>query len=164
MKNSLQKDLSEFSIEFVELHLPSLPELPPQYHTIKNVPPNLMPTLMQAFQMSSSSFSSIISNLKPDLLIYDGFQPWAPKLASSQGIPAVLFSISGATQLAFFHHMHTYGNATNFPYPAIYSLDYEQKDLKAQGESIKLKMQTKVLHLGYSNNLVTLFWSRPVKE
>ncbi|XP_022861837.1 beta-D-glucosyl crocetin beta-1,6-glucosyltransferase-like [Olea europaea var. sylvestris] len=139
MKNSLQKDLSDFSIEFVELHLPSLPELPPQYHTTKNVPPNLMPTLMQAFQLSSSSFSSIISNLKPDLLIYDGFQPWAPKLASSQGIPAVLFSISGATQLSFFHHMHTYGNATNFPYPAIYSWDYELKDLKAQGESIKVK-------------------------
>ncbi|KAL2530393.1 UDP-glycosyltransferase 91C1 [Forsythia ovata] len=138
IKNSLQKNLSDFSIEFVELHLPSLPELPPHYHTTKNVPPNLMPTLMQAFQMSSSSFSTIISNLKPDLLIYDAFQPWAAKLASSQGIPAVYFATSGATILSFFHHFHTHGN-DNFPFPAIYHRDYEKKDMKAETGSIKVE-------------------------
>ncbi|KAL2506704.1 beta-D-glucosyl crocetin beta-1 [Abeliophyllum distichum] len=95
-----------------------------------------MPTLMQAFQMSSSSFSTIISNLQPDLLIYDGFQPWAAKLDSSQ---AVLFATSGATTLLFFHHIHTHGSATHFSYSAKYFRDYEQKDLQAEGRSIKLK-------------------------
>jgi hypothetical protein len=30
------------SIQFVELHLPSLPELPPHYHTTNGLPPHLM--------------------------------------------------------------------------------------------------------------------------
>ncbi|KAI6669282.1 hypothetical protein NL676_004167 [Syzygium grande] len=43
-------------IKLVELHLPSLPELPPRNHTMKTLPPHLMPTLKKAFDMSSSSF------------------------------------------------------------------------------------------------------------
>ncbi|CAI9762680.1 unnamed protein product [Fraxinus pennsylvanica] len=162
----MDKNLSDFSIEFVELHLPSLPELPPQYHTTKNVPPNLMPTLMQAFQMSSSSFSSIISILKPDLLIYDAFQPWAPKLASSQGIPAVHFSISGATTMSFFHHGYTYRNA-NFPFPAIYQRDYEQRDIKTQGGSIKVNDATEGFAFGtlkLSHDIVLIKTCKGIEE
>lgn len=33
------------SIKLVELHLPSMPELPPHYHTSKDLPPHLMSTL-----------------------------------------------------------------------------------------------------------------------
>ncbi|KAI3459300.1 hypothetical protein Pfo_015963 [Paulownia fortunei] len=143
VKKSLKKDSSndddDVSIELVELHLPSLPELPPHYHTTKNIPPHLMPTLMQAFQMSSSTFSDIIINLKPDLLIYDGYQPWSAKLASSQGIPAVLFATSGSTTLSFFHHLHTHKTNDTFLYPAISLREYEKRDLVAQGESIKVK-------------------------
>lgn len=73
IKQSLKKE-EESSIELVQLHLPSLPDLPPHYHTTKNVPPHLMPTLIKAFQMSSSSFSDILAALKPDLLIYDAMQ------------------------------------------------------------------------------------------
>lgn len=43
-------------IKLVELHLPSLPELPPRNHTKKTLPPHLMLTLKKAFDMSSSSF------------------------------------------------------------------------------------------------------------
>ncbi|KAK4477889.1 hypothetical protein RD792_017154 [Penstemon davidsonii] len=132
-------NLDEFSIELVELQLPSTPELPPQYHTTKNIPPNLMPTLMQAFQDSSSNFSNIITKIKPDLLIYDAFQPWAAKFASSQGIPSVHFSTSGSTQFSFFHHFHTYRSFDTFPYPAIYHHEYETRDLFTQGGSIKVK-------------------------
>ncbi|KAI3470290.1 hypothetical protein Pfo_026953 [Paulownia fortunei] len=137
--DSVKKDLSiddDVSIELVELHLPSLPELPPHYHTTKNIPPHLMPTLIQAFEMSTSSFSDIISNLKPDLLIYDAFQPWSAKLASSQGIPAVHFSILGSTALSFFLHAHTHKNYDTFPYPAIRLREFEIRDLIAQGASM----------------------------
>ncbi|KAI3448272.1 hypothetical protein Pfo_004937 [Paulownia fortunei] len=131
--DSIKKDLSDnddVSIELVELHL-SLPELPPHYHTTKNIPPHLMPTLMQAFQMSISSFSDIISNLKPDLLIYDGFQPWSAKLASSQGIPSVLFAISGSMAFSFYHHLHTHKACDTFLYPAICLREYEKRDQSA---------------------------------
>ncbi|KAK6130451.1 hypothetical protein DH2020_035861 [Rehmannia glutinosa] len=121
---------SGVSIHQVELHLPSSPELPPHYHTTKNVPPHLMPKLQQAFQKSQSSFTNIITSLKPDMLIYDVFQPWSAKIASSLGIPAVHFATSGATPYSFYYHHITYKNST-FPYDAIYFRDYERKAMQA---------------------------------
>ncbi|KAG8370038.1 hypothetical protein BUALT_Bualt14G0076100 [Buddleja alternifolia] len=106
--------------------MPSLPELPPQLHTTKNLPPNLLPTLIKTFQLSSTSFSEIVKTLKPDLLIYDFFQPWAPKIAFSQNIPSVYFAVSGATLYSFHHHLYTQGTSSNFPYQAIYLLDHEK--------------------------------------
>ncbi|KAK6122958.1 hypothetical protein DH2020_043302 [Rehmannia glutinosa] len=145
VRKNLNKDSSDdnnidISIELVELHLPSLPQLPPHYHTTKNTPPHLMPTLMEAFQMSSSNFSDIITNLKPDLLIYDILQPWSAKIASSQGIPCVHFSTSGSTAYSFSHHLSTHKNQDTFPYyPAISLREYEKRDLITQGESVKVK-------------------------
>ncbi|XP_011090843.1 beta-D-glucosyl crocetin beta-1,6-glucosyltransferase-like [Sesamum indicum] len=117
---------SSVSIQLVELHLPSAPELPPCYHTTKNAPPHLLPKLHEAFQMSNSSFSDIITSLNPDMLIYDGFQPWAAKIASSLGIPAVHFATAGAVPYSFY--FHSFISATSaFPYEEIYLRDYERK-------------------------------------
>ncbi|XP_022873157.1 beta-D-glucosyl crocetin beta-1,6-glucosyltransferase-like [Olea europaea var. sylvestris] len=128
ISETIEKNFWDTSIELIELHLPSWPDLPPHYHTTKNVPPELKPKLLEAFQMSSSCFSDIINTLKPDLLFYDVFQPWAAVLASSLGIPAVHFSTAGATPYSFGHHLFTYGNA-NFPYQAIYIQEYEMKEM-----------------------------------
>ncbi|CAI9762678.1 unnamed protein product [Fraxinus pennsylvanica] len=73
-----------------------------------------------AFQLSSSSFSDIIKTIKPDLLIYDLFTPWAATLASSLGIPAVFLP----------HHIllntiNLHMAMLHFPYQAIYERDYE---------------------------------------
>ncbi|KAL0457355.1 UNVERIFIED_CONTAM: UDP-glucosyltransferase 29 [Sesamum latifolium] len=129
IKNFIDKNLLNNSIELVQLHLEPFPELPPHYHTTKNLPSDLNFTLLKAFQTSNSSFSDIISTLKPDLVIYDVFQPWAAKVASSQGIPAVYFSIYGAFLLSFLHHQYTFGKA-GFPFPAIHFEDYELKSLE----------------------------------
>ncbi|KAH9768893.1 glycosyltransferase [Citrus sinensis] len=99
-----QSDKFSLSIQLIELHLPSLPELPPQYHTTKGFPPHLMPTLEEAFDMASPSFFNILKNPSPDLLIYDLIQPWAPALASSLNIPAVYFLVSSAATSAFMFH------------------------------------------------------------
>ncbi|XP_047938918.1 beta-D-glucosyl crocetin beta-1,6-glucosyltransferase-like [Salvia hispanica] len=120
------------SIELVELNLPSLPDLPPHYHTNKNVPPHLMPLLLQAFQMSAPVFTGIVASLEPDLLIYDAFQPWAAKAAATYNIPAVFFSTTNSTSLAFFHHMHTHKNCESFPHSEIRLREYELRDLIAQ--------------------------------
>ncbi|KAL0376496.1 UNVERIFIED_CONTAM: UDP-glucosyltransferase 29 [Sesamum calycinum] len=129
IKNFIDKNLLNNSIELVQLHLEPFPELPPHYHTTKNLPSDLGSTLLKAFQTSNSSFSDIISTLRPDLVIYDVFQPWAAKVASSQGISAVYFSIYGAFLFSFLHHQYTFGKA-GFPFPAIHFEDYELKSLE----------------------------------
>lgn len=131
IKKTMQKSSIDSSIELVELNMPSSPQLPPDLHTTKNLPPNMTLTLVQAFQMSSSSFSDIFNNLKPDLVIYDFFQPWVPKLASSKGIPSVYFATAGAAPFSYFHHLYTYGSVSAFPFQEIYLLDHEIVDLKA---------------------------------
>ncbi|CAA3020998.1 beta-D-glucosyl crocetin beta-1,6-glucosyltransferase-like [Olea europaea subsp. europaea] len=129
ISKSIENNSCDFSVQLVELHLPSWPELPPHYHTTKNVPSDLMPKLHEAFQLSRSSFAEIIKTVKPDLVIYDFFQPWAATLASSLGIPAVYFASSGAATMSFYYHYRTYGNAT-FPYQTIYLHNYERINLE----------------------------------
>ncbi|KAI3459302.1 hypothetical protein Pfo_015965 [Paulownia fortunei] len=130
IKNFLQRNLLDTSIEVIELHLQPSPQLPPHYHTTKNLPSNLNLTLLKAFQTAKSSFSDIITTLKPDLVIYDVFQPWAAKLASSLGIPAVHFAAFGAATMSFVHHHYTCWN-DNFPFPALCLQDHEKKSVDA---------------------------------
>lgn len=118
------------SIKLVELELEPSPDLPPHYHTTKNVPESLKLTLIKAFQTSNSSFSNILTTLKPNLVMYDMFQPWAAKIAASQGIPAIHFSIFGAVPLALVHHRHTFG-AAPFPFPALQFEEHEVKSLNS---------------------------------
>ncbi|KAG6680352.1 hypothetical protein I3842_13G037300 [Carya illinoinensis] len=124
--SSIEPKLSDkysLSIHLVELPLPSLPELPPHYHTTKGLPPHLNTTLKRAFDMASSTFSSILKTLDPDLLIYDFLQPWAPEIASSLNIPAVNFFCSGAATISFvFNAMKNPG--VEFPFPEIQLHDY----------------------------------------
>ncbi|KAB2595001.1 crocetin glucoside glucosyltransferase-like [Pyrus ussuriensis x Pyrus communis] len=132
IKRKLPKKYSHF-IEFVELHLPH-DELPPHYHTTNGLPPHLMPTLKKAFDMSSDNFSHILKTLKPDLLIYDFLQPWAPSLALSHNIPAVEFTTTSAASMSLFLHHHKNPNV-QFPYPSIYLRDYETKEFSNLLES-----------------------------
>ncbi|CAL5384909.1 unnamed protein product [Camellia sinensis] len=112
------------SIQLVELHVPTLPGLPPNCHTTKNLPPHLMPILKKAFDWSSHNFSKMLKTLKPDLLIYDTIQPWAPIIASKHNIPAVVFISTSATMASYmFDHYNNPG--TDFPFPEIHLNDYE---------------------------------------
>ncbi|KAL3618687.1 hypothetical protein CASFOL_037506 [Castilleja foliolosa] len=123
--NSVRKSINDdntISIEVVELQLPS----------------PLMPTLMQAFQMSIPNFSQIIADLKPNLLIYDGFQPWSAKIASSLNIPSVLSATSASASLSFFHHQYTHKSFDTYPYPQIFLKEYELRNLASQGGSIEV--------------------------
>ncbi|KAL3643418.1 hypothetical protein CASFOL_014233 [Castilleja foliolosa] len=97
-----------------------------------------MPTLMQAFQMSIPNFSQIIADLKPNLLIYDEFQPWSAKIASSLNIPSVLSATSASASLSFFHHQYTHKSFDTYPYPQIFLRDHELRNLASQGGSIEV--------------------------
>ncbi|KAF8008991.1 hypothetical protein BT93_J0087 [Corymbia citriodora subsp. variegata] len=129
--SSIKPKISEkysSSIELVELHLPSLPDLPPHYHTTKGLPPHLMNTLKEAFDMASPGFSDIVKSLGPDLLIYDFLQPWAPEVAKSHDLPSVVFISVGAGTLSFMFHMIK-NTGRKFPFEAIRLHDYGQAKL-----------------------------------
>lgn len=48
------------SIQLVELHLQDLPELPPHYHTTKDLPFHLQTTLYKALMMEEAQFHQIL--------------------------------------------------------------------------------------------------------
>ncbi|KAM3282866.1 UDP-glucosyltransferase 29 [Capsicum chacoense] len=130
--NSIKKRVTEKysqSIELVELHLPSLPDLPPQYHTTNGLPPHLMNTLKTAFEMAAPKFSEILQTLNPDLVIHDYNQPWVADSASSMNIPAVQFPTFCATAVAWAIHMSE-NIEEKFPFPEIYLHQYEMLSLK----------------------------------
>ncbi|KAL8486214.1 hypothetical protein ACS0TY_023060 [Phlomoides rotata] len=88
------------------------------------------------------NLDSIKNNLQTDssdLLIYDGFQPWSAKTASSLGIPSVHFSTSGSTAISFFHHTNTHKTSDTFPWPAIRLNEHETRDLVAASEHVTVE-------------------------
>ncbi|WOG95087.1 hypothetical protein DCAR_0314389 [Daucus carota subsp. sativus] len=134
---SIQKKVGfeESSIQLIELHLPNLPDLPPCHHTTNGLPSHLMPTLKQAFDMSKSSFFDILTKYKPDLLIYDFLQPWAPEAAFKLDIPAVQFITSSTAQTAVLFHAYK-KPGVEFPCSKIYFRDYENANVEELRKSV----------------------------
>ncbi|XP_042047258.1 beta-D-glucosyl crocetin beta-1,6-glucosyltransferase-like [Salvia splendens] len=124
VRGALARSSDGATIHLVELRLPSSPELPPEYHTTKNIPPNLIPKLIEAFSHSKSSFSTILSSLKPDMVIFDRLQPWAATASSSLGIPAINFTPGAAFVHAFYYH---HWRNSPFPYDALNLQDYKER-------------------------------------
>ncbi|KAL5197214.1 hypothetical protein ABZP36_000726 [Zizania latifolia] len=107
-------------IRLVELHLPELPDLPPALHTTKHLPPRLMPVLKRACDLAAPVFGALLDELRPDVLLYDFLQPWAPLEAAARDVPAVHFSTCSAAALAFFVHCLKDDLAPSaFPFEAI---------------------------------------------
>ncbi|KAK6137884.1 hypothetical protein DH2020_028374 [Rehmannia glutinosa] len=123
IKNKIPEKYS-VSINLVELHLPTLSELPPHYHTTNGLPPNLNPTLRKALKMAKPNFLNLVKTLHPDLLIFDILQPWAGAIASLQNIPSVTFFTSGAAMFSYFYHLGMHPG-DNFPFPAIQLSKFE---------------------------------------
>ncbi|CAH9147386.1 unnamed protein product [Cuscuta epithymum] len=126
--NSIKKSLSEkdsVSIKLVELHLPDLPHLPPHYHTTNGLPPHLMPALKSAMDMAQPHFSTLLTTLKLDLVLYDFLQPWVPTISRAQNIPAVLFLSPGASSSSYLFHVGRGHPVEGYPFPAVYLKDHE---------------------------------------
>ncbi|XP_022943327.1 beta-D-glucosyl crocetin beta-1,6-glucosyltransferase-like [Cucurbita moschata] len=111
------------SIQFVDLHLPSSPELPPHLHTTNGLPSHLKPTLHQAFSAAAQHFEAILQTLSPHLLIYDSLQPWAPRIASSLNIPAINFNTTAVSIIAHALHSVHYPDS-KFPFSDFVLHDY----------------------------------------
>ncbi|KAI5650802.1 hypothetical protein M9H77_36807 [Catharanthus roseus] len=171
IKKTFNQSETISSMEFIELHLPDLPELSSHYHTTKGLPPNLRSTLLLAFEDSQTSFSEIIANLKPDLLIYDAFQSWAVEIASAHKIPSVHLYTSGAASLSYFRHVHKYGLSQadhKYPFPEIYFRQFEFKRLVAMAKSNPQLEKTStspiVSTLELSHEIVLIKSSREIEQ
>ncbi|KAL4601094.1 hypothetical protein ACB092_11G247400 [Castanea dentata] len=135
------------SIELVELHLPSLLELPPQYHTTNGLPPHLMPTLKKAMDMASLNITTILKQLKPDLFIYDFLQILAPSLAQSQNIPTVEFLALSASMASFFMHLAN-NPSVEYPSPELYLQDYEVQIEAKYVDYLSVSAKKKIVPVG----------------
>ncbi|PIN26572.1 UDP-glucuronosyl and UDP-glucosyl transferase [Handroanthus impetiginosus] len=119
--SSIKKKIAQkysLRIQLVELNLPSLPELPPQYHTTNGLPLNLHSSLRRALRMAKPEFLNIMKDLQPHLLIHDVLQLWAGSEATLNKIPAVAFFTSGATMVSYFCHLGM-RPGIEFPFPSI---------------------------------------------
>ncbi|XP_015876398.2 UDP-glucosyltransferase 29-like [Ziziphus jujuba] len=128
--NSIKHKISDHpnkpnnSIQFVELHLPSLPSLPQENHTMKGLPFLLFPILLKALDMTKPQLSDIIQTLKPDLIIYDVLPLWIPDLASSLNIPSIAIITGGVAFVCVmsFYHVEDdkHVDEREFPFPELY--------------------------------------------
>ncbi|CAI9108103.1 OLC1v1007625C1 [Oldenlandia corymbosa var. corymbosa] len=116
-KQKSTADNDDNLIQFIDLHLPSSSELPPDQHTTKNLPPHLMPVLKTAFDEAKDNFHGILRELKPDILIYDFIQPWAALVAQQESTPAVLFLTTSAASSAFIYHSAEFDD--DYPIPGL---------------------------------------------
>ncbi|KAF3685942.1 hypothetical protein FXO37_00115 [Capsicum annuum] len=124
------------SIELIELHLPSMPELPSHHHSTKGLPNHLYPILLKAFQMSGEIFSKIVDDLNPDLIIENFFQTWALDVALSRNIPVVNFGVTSASSYSFMYHLYLHDGAIDdFPFPELCLHDNEVRTLLSPGDT-----------------------------
>ncbi|KAL7173872.1 hypothetical protein ACSBR2_033183 [Camellia fascicularis] len=102
LRETLPLNLSS-SIQLIDIHLPSQ-NLPPHYHTTKDLPPHLMATLKTSFDDTKPAFFTILKTLKPNLVIYDFLQPWVPIAARKENIETVVFLTCSAVCCSFSTH------------------------------------------------------------
>ncbi|KAK9141472.1 hypothetical protein Syun_010872 [Stephania yunnanensis] len=162
----INEHLDQNSIELVELHLPTVPDLPPNYHTTKSLPPHLMSTLKTAFDMAELSFSHILRTLNPDLLVYDFIQPWAPTVASSLNITAIHFLTGSAVASDYMYQLCK--SPENVVFPSTMHLEeHEDQRMLQQLESTTHGLSNKDRFLeaiDQSNTLVLIKTFREIED
>ncbi|KAL6522426.1 hypothetical protein OROMI_031698 [Orobanche minor] len=131
IEHKITHDMSR-SVKLIPILLPNSSDLPRKLHTTNGLPPNLMPKLKEAMQssLSVSEFVDILSDLKPDLLLYDFLQPWVPSIARERNIPAVQFITSSCTMTSVMcHYFKNPRGDVEFPFPEIRFRGYESCEM-----------------------------------
>ncbi|CAK9157033.1 unnamed protein product [Ilex paraguariensis] len=154
------------SIQLIDIHLPSSPELPPHFHTTKDLPPHLMSDLKTAFDAAKPDFCNILRTFKPNLVIYDFVQPWAPEVAREENIDAVLFLTFGASTCAFLNHFFE-NPALEYPFPAFQFPGMERQKIIGFMYEISNGVSSKERYLGClasSSSIVLIKTSIEIEE
>ncbi|KAI6669873.1 hypothetical protein NL676_004758 [Syzygium grande] len=79
-----------------------------------------MPSLKSAFDSAGPAFSDLLDAFKPDSVVYDFLQPWAPRAARDRGLPgfASLFLPCGAAAVSFLI-LHSMDPDGEYPFPPL---------------------------------------------
>ncbi|KAF3434276.1 hypothetical protein FNV43_RR25379 [Rhamnella rubrinervis] len=146
VRESLANQTKTYSIQLVDLHLPNdFPELPPHYHTTKDLPPNLMNTLKAALDGAKPAFGEILKTLKPNLLIYDFIQPWAPAEADNHDIKSVMFYPGCAASIAYMVFYSRNNPTVEYPFPA---LDFPEIQRQKIGQFMHMHTANGLTNIG----------------
>ena len=90
-------NLHKHLINFVPVSVPCVDGLPPGTKTTADVPYPLHSLVMTAMDLTEPAIEAILSDLKPDFVLYD-FTHWLPPLAHKLGIKAMQYcTVSSAT-------------------------------------------------------------------
>ncbi|KAG6504175.1 putative UDP-rhamnose:rhamnosyltransferase 1 [Zingiber officinale] len=88
-------------IEFVPFTFSSVDNLPPEAESTADLLPEQVQYLKKALDGLQSPFSRFLRATRPDWLVIDFCQHWAPEIASDLGIPCAFLSIYNAACLYF---------------------------------------------------------------
>ncbi|KAK1402378.1 beta-D-glucosyl crocetin beta-1,6-glucosyltransferase-like [Heracleum sosnowskyi] len=110
--------------------------------------------------MAAPNFSDILRSLKPDLLMYDFIQYWAPQVALSQNVPAVFFITAGAATSCYLFYEQFNPNSP-FPFPEIYVTDFEKskREHSAKVNAHGMKLAERIISCARQSHEVVLIKS-----
>uniref|UniRef100_A0A2N9FKQ9 Uncharacterized protein n=1 Tax=Fagus sylvatica TaxID=28930 RepID=A0A2N9FKQ9_FAGSY len=77
-----------------------------------------MSTLKAAFDSAKPTFSNILKTLKPNIMIYDILQPWAPVAAYEENIEAVMLLTCGTAVSSFMTFYSNNDPSKEYPFQA----------------------------------------------
>ncbi|XP_042501669.1 putative UDP-rhamnose:rhamnosyltransferase 1 [Macadamia integrifolia] len=90
-----------FLINFVELTLPLVANLPEGAESTSDVPVDKIQYLKNAFDGLEGSVACFLKSSVPDLILHDFSRHWPQPLAYKHGVPCAYFCITIASTLAF---------------------------------------------------------------
>ncbi|EXC31240.1 Anthocyanidin 3-O-glucosyltransferase [Morus notabilis] len=87
--------------QIIPLQLSPSLGLPPDIAGTFDLPPSEAIKLITAIDLTQPQVKSLLSDLKPDFVLFDFAQHWLPSLASELGIKAMLFIVFSAIACAY---------------------------------------------------------------
>ncbi|KAK2414610.1 soyasaponin III rhamnosyltransferase [Trifolium repens] len=88
-------------VQFIELPLPHIENLPENAEATMDIPTHIVPYLKKAFDGLQQPLIEYLEKSKPDCFIYDFASYWLPPILSKRGILSIFFSIYSAFGLSF---------------------------------------------------------------
>ncbi|CAK8541880.1 unnamed protein product [Lathyrus sativus] len=83
-------------VNFVELPLPRIDQLPENAEATMDIPPHIVPYLKKAFDGLQQPLTLFLETSTPDCFIYDFGPYWLPPILSKLGVLSIYFSIFSA--------------------------------------------------------------------
>ncbi|KAJ4850752.1 hypothetical protein Tsubulata_931885 [Turnera subulata] len=88
-------------IQIIPLSIPPVEGLPPGLDSTSEMTPAMAETLKKALDLMHPQIKTLLSQLKPRLVVFDFVQSWVPRIASELGIKSLFFSTFSAVSDAY---------------------------------------------------------------